>query len=72
MASVSTKIVPFPKPPARRGEYELAFLPAALEIAETPPVTDRTRNRGHHYCPFLCGAGVGITGQRRCRRDCLW
>jgi hemolysin D len=37
MASVSTKIVPFPKPPVRRGEYELAFLPAALEIAETPP-----------------------------------
>src|SRR5258708_5896053 len=37
MAPVSTTIVPFPKPPARRGEYELAFLPAALEIAETPP-----------------------------------
>ncbi len=37
MASASTTIVPFPKPPARRGEYELAFLPAALEITETPP-----------------------------------
>jgi hemolysin D len=31
------KIVPFPKRQARRGEYETAFLPAALEVVETPP-----------------------------------
>ena len=31
------KIIPFPKKEIRRGEYELAFLPAALEITETPP-----------------------------------
>ena len=32
------KIVPFPrKQLARRSEHELAFLPAALEIVETPP-----------------------------------
>jgi len=32
------KIVPFPKKQlARRTEHELAFLPAALEIVETPP-----------------------------------
>src|SRR6478672_3160653 len=37
MASASTKIVPFPKPPARRREHEIAFLPAALEITESPP-----------------------------------
>src|SRR3974390_186923 len=32
------KIVPFPKKQlVRRPEHELAFLPAALEIVETPP-----------------------------------
>jgi len=30
------RVVPFRRPPERRGE-ELAFLPAALEIVETPP-----------------------------------
>ena len=30
------RVVPFPPKPKRRGE-ELAFLPAALEIVETPP-----------------------------------
>ena len=37
MASANKIIVPFPKRPVRRNDYELAFLPAALEIAETPP-----------------------------------
>jgi hemolysin D len=37
MASANNSIVPFPKRPIRRHNYELAFLPAALEIAETPP-----------------------------------
>lgn len=37
MASASNSVVPFPKRPARRSDYELAFLPAALEIAESPP-----------------------------------
>lgn len=36
MASASKTVVPFPKRPVRRADYELAFLPAALEIAETP------------------------------------
>src|SRR5262249_12409505 len=31
------KVVAFPKPRVRRREHELAFLPAALEITETPP-----------------------------------
>jgi hemolysin D len=31
------KVVPFPVPPKRRDPDELAFLPAALEIVETPP-----------------------------------
>jgi len=30
-------VVAFPKPPARRQKDEIAFLPAALEIVETPP-----------------------------------
>jgi hemolysin D len=37
MASADRAVVPFPRQPVRRNEYELAFLPAALEIAETPP-----------------------------------
>src|SRR5262245_34506987 len=36
MVSTNKKIVPFPKPAVRRNEFELAFLPAALEITETP------------------------------------
>lgn len=38
MPSANKSIIPFPKRAAlRRNEYELAFLPAALEIVETPP-----------------------------------
>src|SRR5260370_33587553 len=36
--SAAQKIIPFPKKEViRRSESELAFLPAALEIVETPP-----------------------------------
>jgi hemolysin D len=35
-ADANRTIVPFPRRPAARRDYELAFLPAALEIAETP------------------------------------
>jgi HlyD family type I secretion membrane fusion protein len=37
MTSASRKIIAFPRRPVRRDAYELAFLPAALEITETPP-----------------------------------
>ncbi|MGF6313248.1 hemolysin D [Bradyrhizobium sp. i1.8.4] len=37
MTSASRNIVPFPKRELRRREHEIAFLPAALEIAESPP-----------------------------------
>jgi hemolysin D len=38
MTSASKKIIPFPRLPVRRAfEHELAFLPAALEVVETPP-----------------------------------
>lgn len=37
MPSVSPKVIPFPKPAARRAAHEIAFLPAALEITESPP-----------------------------------
>ena len=37
MASANQNLIPFPRRPVRRTDYELAFLPAALEIAETPP-----------------------------------
>ena len=38
MSSANQKIVPFPKPKVvTRSAHEIAFLPAALEITETPP-----------------------------------
>ena len=37
MTSANRKIIAFPRRPVRRDAYELAFLPAALEITETPP-----------------------------------
>lgn len=37
MKSIAKTVIPFPRLPARRRDYELAFLPAALEIVETPP-----------------------------------
>jgi len=37
MTSASRNIVPFPRNEPRRREHEIAFLPAALEITETPP-----------------------------------
>ncbi|WP_375783723.1 HlyD family type I secretion periplasmic adaptor subunit [Bradyrhizobium sp. Pha-3] len=37
MTSANRNIVPFPRRELRRREHELAFLPAALEIAESPP-----------------------------------
>src|SRR6266403_630708 len=37
MASASRNIIVFPKAEVRRREQEIAFLPAALEITETPP-----------------------------------
>jgi hemolysin D len=37
MTSASRNIVPFPRAEVRRREQEIAFLPAALEIAESPP-----------------------------------
>ncbi len=40
MTSVK-KIIPFPQVPVRRRDYELAFLPAALEVTETPPSPTR-------------------------------
>ena len=37
MKSASQNIVEFPKVNLRRHEHEVAFLPAALEITESPP-----------------------------------
>jgi len=36
-AKSSNAVVPFPEKQVRRRDHELAFLPAALEIVETPP-----------------------------------
>ncbi|MBV9754931.1 MAG: biotin/lipoyl-binding protein, partial [Hyphomicrobiales bacterium] len=35
--TTARNIIKFPERPARRRDYETAFLPAALEVVETPP-----------------------------------
>src|SRR5262245_24808390 len=63
MTSVK-KIIPFPARPERRRDYELAFLPAALEITETPPSPTR-RIVGVTiialFCAALAWASLGTT-----------
>ena len=54
MTSVK-KIIPFPQAPLRRRDHELAFLPAALEITETPPSPTR-RIVGVTIMVLFCGA----------------
>jgi hemolysin D len=49
------KILQFPKVPVRRRDYELAFLPAALEVTETPPSPTR-RIVGATIILMFCGA----------------
>jgi hemolysin D len=51
------KIIPFPKKEIRRREAELAFLPAALEIVETPPSPTR-RAIGATIIALFCVALV--------------
>jgi hemolysin D len=58
------KVIPFPPTPIRRRDYELAFLPAALEITETPPSPTR-RAIGVTiialFCLALAWASLGTT-----------
>jgi hemolysin D len=58
------KIVPFPQTAARRRDYELAFLPAALEITETPPSPTRRIIAGiiiALFCLAVAWASFGTT-----------
>jgi hemolysin D len=54
------KIIPFPKKELRRREEELAFLPAALEIVETPPSPTR-RAIGATIIAVFCLALIWAT-----------
>src|SRR5947209_13934517 len=47
------KIVAFPRKQDRRGAYETAFLPAALEVVETPP-SPVGRAVGASIIAFFC------------------
>jgi hemolysin D len=62
MISANRKIVAFPKRSIRRSAYELDFLPAALEITETPP-SPAGRATGAAiigvFCVALVWAGLG-------------
>ena len=64
MTAVEKKVIPFPQTPVRRRDYELAFLPAALEITETPPSPTR-RAVGLTiialFCLTLAWASLGTT-----------
>ena len=55
----------------RREKDELAFLPAALEIVETPPSPIGRAIGCDHHCALLSGADLG--GFRPCRycRVCI-
>jgi len=58
------KVVPFPQTSARRRDYELAFLPAALEITETPPSPTRRAIAATIialFCLALAWASLGTT-----------
>lgn len=58
------KIVPFPQTQGRRRDYELAFLPAALEITETPPSPTRRIIAGTIialFCLAVAWASLGTT-----------
>src|SRR5260370_38900749 len=62
MTSASRNIVPFPRAEVRRREHEIAFLPAALEITESPP-SPIGRAIGASiiavFCVALLGASFG-------------
>jgi hemolysin D len=64
MTAVEKKVIPFPQTPVRPRDYELAFLPAALEITETPPSPTR-RAVGLTiialFCLALAWASLGTT-----------
>ena len=60
------RVIPFRRAQERRGE-ELAFLPAALEIVETPPSPIGRAIGAHHHPAVLRGAGLGLVGHDRHR-----
>ena len=61
------RVIPFRRAHERLDE-ELALLPAALEIVETPPSPVGPHDWGNHRPAVLCGAGLGLVGHdRRCR-----
>ena len=64
------KIIAFPQRQVRRSKHELAFLPAALEITETPPSPIGRAIGATRNCTVLCGAGLGVLRKRRHRGDC--
>ena len=52
----------------RSGREELAFLPAALEIVETPPSPIGRAIGGRHHPDVLHRPGLGLVGHDRHRR----
>ena len=68
--TAAQKVIPFPrKGSIRRAESELAFLPAALEIVETPP-SPIGRAIGVTVIALFCLAlALGFFWHRRYRRD---
>ena len=55
--TTARNIIKFPERPARRRDYETAFLPAALEVVETPPSP-----LGRAILATIMGVLAGVTG----------
>ena len=47
--SSAKNVIPLPPAPNRRDKRELAFLPAALEIVETPPSQNQKFKLSEHW-----------------------
>src|SRR5580700_8252169 len=62
MTAVEKKVIRFPQTPVRRRDYELAFLPAALEITETPPSPTRRIVGVTIIALFCCALGWASLG----------
>ena len=61
--SATKNVLPFPLRYEGRGENELAFLPAALEIVETPPSPIGRAIAGTIAALFLVALSWAVLGQ---------
>ena len=61
--TTARNIIKFPERPARRRDYETAFLPAALEVVETPPSPIGRAIMATIIAFFCIAVGLGVIGK---------